>query len=331
VKLRVLLSRSSVGLAALTLATSAMIKHSVAQSYPTKPIRLILGAPPGGSADAGARIVAPKLAALMGQSIVIDNRPGANNNIATELVARAQPDGYTLLWGYSAALVVNPSLYDKLAFDAQKDFVPIQLIASFQFILVVNRTVPANSVQELVALVKSSKPGQMQYASAGIGSPNHLAAELFKGKAGIDIVHVPYKGGGPAALSLLAGETKIYFASLASVVPQIKAGNVKALAVTGPKRSSEVPTVPTMQEAGLPGFDVTAWHGVVAPAQTPKVIVDRLRRELLKILSMPDVQDTFKREGLEITPDTPEQFAARIRNETTLWSKVIKDAGIKAE
>jgi tripartite-type tricarboxylate transporter receptor subunit TctC len=304
---------------------------SFAQDYPTKPIRLILGAPPGGSADAGARIVSPRLAALLGQQIVIDNRPGANNNIATELVARAQPDGYTLLWGYSAALVVNPSLYDKLAFDAQRDFVPVQLIASFQFILVVNRAVPANSVQELVALIKSSKPGQFQYASAGIGSPNHLAAELFRGKAGVDIVHVPYKGGGPATLSLLSGETKMYFASLASVVPQIKAGNLKALAVTGPKRSSETPTVPTMQEAGFPGFDVTAWHGVVAPAGTPGAIVDRLRREILKVLSMQDVQDAFKREGLELASDTPAEFAARIKSETVLWSKVIRDAGIKAE
>lgn len=326
-----LLSRTSLGLAALGLATAAMVDPCLAQSYPTKPIRLILGAAPGGSADAGARVVAPKLSALMGQQIVIDNRPGANNNIATELVARAQADGYTLLWGYSAALVVNPSLYEKLAFDPQKDFVPVQLIASFQFILVVNRTVPANTVPELVALIKSTKPGQFQYASAGIGSPNHLAAELFKTKAGIDIVHVPYKSGGPATLSLLSGETKMYFASLASVVPQIKAGNLKALAVTGPKRSSEVPAVPTMQESGFPGFDVTAWHGVFAPARTPKAVVDRLHLELLKVLSMPDVKEAFKREGLDITPDTPEELAARIRSETIVWSKVIKDAGIKAE
>ncbi len=316
----------------LACATAAWTGGAIAQAgYPTKPIRLILGAPPGGSADAGARIVAPRLAALLGQQIVIDNRPGANNNIATELVARAQPDGYTLLWGYSAALVVNPSLYERLAFDAQKDFVPVQLIASFQFILVVNRTVPANSVQELVALIKAAKPGQFPYASAGVGSPNHLAAELFKNKAGVEMVHVPYKGGGPATLSLLAGETKLYFASLASVIPQIKAGNLKALAVTGPKRSSEVPTVPTMQESGYPGFDVTAWHGVVAPAGTPRPIVERLRRELVKVLAMPDVQEAFKREGLEISADTPAEFSARIKSETGLWAKVIKDAGIKAE
>ena len=319
-------------LAGLTaLAASAVAAPAPAQDYPTKPIRLILGAPPGGSADAGARIVAPRLSALLGQQIVIDNRPGANNNIATELVARAQPDGYTLLWGYSAALVVNPSLYEKLAFDPQKDFVPVQLIASFQFILVVNRAVPANSVQELVALIKSTKPGQFPYASAGVGSPNHLAAELFRGRAGVDIVHVPYKGGGPATLSLLSGETKMYFASLASVIPQIKAGNLKALAVTGPKRSSEAPTVPTMQESGYPGFDVTAWHGVVAPAGTPGAIVERLRSELVKVLAMQEVQDAFKREGLELERGTPADFAARIKSETTMWAKVIKGAGIKAE
>jgi len=312
----------------VAFAASAPI---LAQDYPTKSIRLVLGAAPGGSADAGARIIAPRLSQLLGQSVVIDNRPGANNNVATELVARAQPDGYTLLYAYSAALAVNPSLYEKLAFNPQKDFVPVQPIASFQFILVLNKAVAANSVKELVALIKSSKPGQFPYASAGVGSPNHLAAELFKSRTGVDFIHVPYKSGGPATLSLLSGETKLYFASLSSVIPQVKAGSLKALAVTGPKRSPELPTVPTMQESGYPGFDVTAWHGIVVPAGTPKPVVDRLNREIVKVMAMPEVQEGFRREGLDIMLETPAQMSARVKQETVLWSKVIKDAGIKAE
>jgi tripartite-type tricarboxylate transporter receptor subunit TctC len=291
----------------------------------------VLGAAPGGSADAGARIIAPKLSQLLGQSVVIDNRPGANNNVATELVAHAPADGYTMLYAYSAALAVNPSLYDKLGFDPQKDFIPVQPIASFQFILVLNKAITAGSVKDLVAQMKSAKPGAFQYASAGVGSPNHLAAELFKVRTGVDFIHVPYKSGGPATLSLISGETKLYFASLSSVIPQVKAGTMKALAVTGPKRSPELPNVPTMQESGYPGFDVTAWHGIVVPAKTPKPVVERLTREIVKVMAMPDVQEGFRREGLDIMNETPAQMSARIKSETVLWSKIIKDAGIKAE
>ena len=303
-----------------------------AQDYPTRPIRLVLGAAPGGSADAGARIPAPKLSAALGQSVVIDNRPGANNNVATEIVAKAPANGYTLLYAYSAALAVNPSLYEKLPFDPLRDFTHVQPLASFQFILVLNKGVNAGSVKDLVAQMKSAKPGQFQYASAGVGSPNHLAAELFKARAGVSADHVPYKSGGPATLSLISGETKLYFASLSSVIPQVKAGTMKALVVTGPKRSPELPGVPTMQESGYAGFDVTAWHGLVVPRGTPKPIVDRLNRETVKALRMPDVQEGFRREGLDIMADvSPEQAAARIKSETALWAKVIKDAGIKAE
>jgi tripartite-type tricarboxylate transporter receptor subunit TctC len=304
----------------------------IAQTYPTRPVRLVLGAAPGGSADAGARIIAPRLSSALGQSVIIDNRPGANNNVATEIVAKAPADGYTLLYAYSAALAVNPSLYEKLAFDPLKDFTHVQPLASFQFILVLNKAVNAGSVKDLVAQMKAAKPGQFQYASAGVGSPNHLAAELFKARAGVSTDHVPYKSGGPATLSVMSGETKLYFASLSSVIPQVKAGTMKALAVTGPKRSPELPHVPTMQESGYPGFDVTAWHGIVVPRGTPKSVVDRLHGEILKVLQMPDVQEGFRREGLDIMADvTPEQAAARIGSETALWAKVIRDAGIKAE
>ena len=314
------------------VAALAVAPTIAAQDYPTRPIRLVLGAAPGGSADAGARILAPKLSAALGQSVVIDNRPGANNNVATEIVAKAPANGYTLLYAYSAALAVNPSLYEKLPFDPLRDFTHVQPLASFQFILVLNKGVNAGSVKDLVAQMKSAKPGQFQYASAGVGSPNHLAAELFKSRAGVSADHVPYKSGGPATLSLISGETKLYFASLSSVIPQVKAGTMKALVVTGPKRSPELPGVPTMQESGYAGFDVTAWHGLVVPRGTPKPIVERLSRETVKALRMPDVQEGFRREGLDLMADvTPEQAAARIKSETVLWAKVIKDAGIKAE
>jgi tripartite-type tricarboxylate transporter receptor subunit TctC len=315
----------------LAAVLSLPLTTALAQGgYPNRPVRLVLGAPPGGAADAFARIVAPRLADLLGQPVVIDNRPGANNNISTELVAHAQPDGYTLLWGFSPALVINPSLYKNLPFDPQKDFAPILLLGSLQFILVTHRSIQAASVQELTALVKA-KPRQFQYASAGIGSPQHLATELFKRKAGIDLIHVPYKGGGPAVIAVLGGETQVSFASLASVAQHIKAGSLKALAVSGPKRSPQAPAVPTMDEAGFPGFDVRAWHGVLAPAGTPRPIVRRLHQDLLKVVSAPEVKAALAREGLEQDVGTPEDFAAYIKAETALWAKVIKDANITAE
>lgn len=315
----------------LGLTTFATTNIALAQSYPSRPIRLIIGASPGGASDAFARIVSPRLAELLGQQIVIDNRPGASGNIAIELVARAQPDGYTLLWGVSTTLVINPILYKNLPFDPQKDLAPILLLGSQQLILVVHRSVQANSVQELIALVKSSRPAQFQYASGGIGSPNHLAAALFIARTGLNIIHVPYKGGGPATIAALSGETNIFFASLASAVPHIKAGSLKALAVTAPKRSSEAPDTPTMQESGFPGFDVRSLHGVLAPAGTPKRIVAHLGGDLTKVMSVPSVQEALKRSGLEQSIGTPEEFAAYIKSETALWAKVVKDAGIKPD
>jgi tripartite-type tricarboxylate transporter receptor subunit TctC len=315
---------------ALSLA-AAFPGAAIAQAYPTKPIRFILGFPPGGASDAGARIIAPKLTEALGEPVIVDNRPGANTNIATELVARAQGDGHTLLWGFSNAFVVNPSLYPKLGFDALKDFAPVMLMAQYQFVLVLHRSVSATSVQDLVAQIKSSKPGTFQYASTGIGSPNHLAAELLKSRTGLDITHVAYKGGGPATVGVLSGETKMLFASIPSVLGHVKAGSLRAVAVTAPKRAPELPDVPTMQEAGFAGFDVRAWNGVLAPAGTPKPIVARLNKELARIATAPDVQEGFRREGLEPTVTTPEEFAQRIRAETAVWAKVIKAAGIRAE
>lgn len=315
---------------ALSLATSGITYTAFAQSYPTKPIRLLVAYPPGGGSDTLARIVAPRLAELVGQQVVVDNRPGAAGNIATEIASRAQPDGYTLLWGFSTPLVVNPSLYKNLPFNTEKDFAPILLLGSAQFILVTHRSVEANSVKELIALVKS-RPGQFNYSSAGVGSPNHLAAELFKRRADVDILHVPYKGGGPASVAVLSGEVKMLFGSFASSLPHVKGGRLKALAVTGPERSREAPDVPTLHELGFPGFDVRAWYGVLAPAGTPHSIVTRLNGDLRKLLSIPDVLEGLKREGLEPVGSTPQEFVAYIKAEKALWAKVIKDAGIKPE
>lgn len=316
--------------AVLGLATSAISSTTLAQSYPSRPIRLLVAYPPGGGSDTLARIMAPKLTERGGQHVIVDNRPGAAGNIATEIAAKAQPDGYTLLWGFSTPLVVNPSLYKNLPFDTEKDFAPISLLATAQYILVVHPSVPANSVKELIALARS-KPGQLNYASAGVGSPLHLAAELFKNKAGLDIVHVPYKGGGPASVAVVSGEVKILFGSFASSLPHVQARKLKALAVTGPQRSSEALEVPTMQELGFAGFDVRSWYGVLAPEGTPKAIVTRLNREFLKILAMPDVKEGLRRHGLEPTGSTPQEFAAHIKAEKAVWAKVIKDAGIRAE
>jgi tripartite-type tricarboxylate transporter receptor subunit TctC len=318
-------------MAAILAMSGIAAGGAFAQSYPAKPIRLILGFPPGGASDAGARIIAPKLGEALGQQVIVDNRAGANTNIATELVARAQPDGHTLLWGFSNAFVVNPSIYAKLGFDAQKDFAPIMLVAQYQFVLVVHRSVSARTVQELIAQAKSSRPGTFTYASTGIGSPNHLAAELLKNRSGIDITHVAYKGGGPATLAVLSGETKMLFASIPSVLAHVKAGGLRALAVTAPERAPELPDVGTMQELGFPGFDVRAWNGVLAPAGTPQPVAIRLNAELAKIVKAPDVQEGFRREGLEPVVTTPEAFAQRIRAETAMWAKVIRHAGIRAE
>ncbi len=301
-----------------------------AQDYPTRPIRLVVAYPPGGGSDTLARIVAPRLTELTGQQVVVDNRAGAAGNIATEIAAKAQPDGYTLLWGFSTPLVVNPSLYKSLPFDTERDFAPILLLGSAQFVLVVHRSVAVSSVPELIAVLKA-KPGQIAYSSAGIGSPNHLAAELFKLRANVDALHVPYKGGGPAALAVLSGEVKILFGSFASSLPHVRAGTLRALAVSGPKRSAEVPELPTLQEVGFPGFDVQAWYGVLAPARTPKAIVTRLNHDLRQILAQPAVVEGLKREGLEPSGTTPEEFAAYIRAEKALWAKVIRNAGIKPE
>jgi len=300
-----------------------------AQNYPTKPIRFILPFPPGGGTDTLARIVGQKLTENLGQTMVMDNRPGAGANIGAEIAAHSAPDGYTIVMG-NIAHTINATLYRKLGYDLVKDFAPVTLLASVPNILVVHPSVPAKSVQELIALAKA-KPGQLNYASSGSGSSAHLAGELFKNLAGVDLVHIPYKGGGPAVISLIAGESAIGFATMPSVLPHVKAGKLRALAVTTAKRSPAVPDLPTIAEAGVPGYEANTWYGVLAPAKTPASIVGRLHDEFLNIMRSADIRERIAVHGYEPETNTPQEFAAFIKSEIIKWGKVVKAAGIHAD
>jgi tripartite-type tricarboxylate transporter receptor subunit TctC len=316
------------GLAALLLA--GLAAASVAQGYPTKPIRLVLPFPPGGGTDALARILTPRLNERLGQSIVIDNRPGAAGNISADIVAKSAPDGYTLLMGFSTVLTTSKSLYAKLPFDPERDFVPVTQLATAQYILVLHPSVAAKTLPDLIALARA-KPGALNYASSGVGSPLHLAAELFKARAGIDLVHVAYKGGGPAAAAVLGGETQVLFGSVASSLPHIRSGRLRALAVTGARRSQLAADLPTIAESGFPGFNVTAWDSVLAPRGTAREIVTRLHAEIAQVLKVNEVREQINNVGYEPTGTTPDELAAIIRTESATWAKVIRDANIRAE
>ena len=298
-------------------------------TYPTRPIRLLVPFAPGGGADTLSRIITPKLHDALGQPWVVDNRGGAAGNIAAETVARAAPDGHTVFMGFNTVLTVNPSLY-KLPYSVEKDLQPVTLLATAQYILVLHPSVQAATLKEFIALAKQ-KPGSLNYSSAGVGSPLHLAAELFKKRAGINMVHLAYKGGGPAAAAVLAGEAQVLFASVASSLPQVKAGRLKALATTGTKPSKVAPELPTIAESGFPGFDVSSWYALLVPAGTSPAIVNRIRGAAMKAVELPDVLEAMSRQGLEVETSTPQQLAARIKSETAMWAGVIKEAGIKAE
>jgi tripartite-type tricarboxylate transporter receptor subunit TctC len=317
-------------LRAALLAAAFLIGLNAANAaYPTKPIRIVLPFPPGGGTDALARIIGPRLTERLGQPVVIDNRSGAAGNIANETVARAAPDGYTLAMGFSTTLTVNPQLY-KLSFNVMKDLAPITQLATAQYILVVHPSVQATSVKELIALAKA-RPGQLAYSSSGVGSPLHLAGELFSQRAGVKLLHVAYKGGGPAAAAVLSGEVQILFGSVASTLAQIKAGRLRALAVTGARRSQVAPDLPTIEESGFRGYRVIAWDSVLAPGGTPNALVSQLHDEIVKIVSMPEVRKLFLSIGYEPTGTTPSELAQIIKDETALWSGVIKTANIKVE
>ena len=300
-----------------------------AQAYPDRPIRLIVSYPPGGGTDVTARQIVPMLSEKLGKQIVIDNRAGAGSTLGTNLVAKATPDGYTLLMSDTTFGIV-PALYPKVPYDALLDFSPITQITSVPGALVVHPAVPANSVKELVALAKA-KPNSLNFGSGGVGTPVHMAGELLKLQANIDMVHIPYKGAGPAFIDLLGGRFQLMFPTLQSVVPHVKSGRVRLLAMTTEKRSPAFPEVPTMEEAGVPGVVSVAWFGIHAPARTPRAIVARLHDEAVKVVQEPAIRDRFLADGAEPVGSTPEQFSKFIVSEITKWKKVVKEAGIKAE
>lgn len=301
-----------------------------AQDYPVRPIRFIAPNLPGGPTDILARLIGQKLAESMGQPVVVENRAGAGGNIGTELAAKSPPDGYTLVTGNNATFGANVSLYKHLSFDPLKDFAPIVLAATQPNILVVHPSLPAASVKELIALARS-RPGELNYAGSGMGAAAHLAAELFKSMAGVNIVHIPYKSAGPALVDLIAGQCQLMFATSLSVQPHIRTEKLRALAVTTGKRSRLMPELPTISEAGLPGFEAMTWHGVLTTGGTPPAIVNKLNSEINRILQLPDVRDRLGALGAEIIGGTAREFSDHIQREIPKWAKVIKDAGVRLE
>ena len=302
----------------------------LAQSYPNRPIRWVVTYPPGGPTDVVARAIGAKLTEAWGQQIVIDNRAGAGGVIGTDIAAKAVPDGYTLLFGTSAGLTINPALSSKLPYDAVRDFAPVSLLVLNPQILVLNPSVQANTVKELVALAKA-RPGQLNYASVGQGSPNHMGMELLKALTGIDVVHVPYKGTGPAITDLIGGQVQLMFNSMPSVLPLVASGKLKALAVGSAQRSPAVPDIPTVAEAGVPGFENVTWYGMFAPAKTPRDIIVKLNKQVVQILAAPEMSQRLASQGAEPRSSTPEELTRFMQVESERWKKVIKVAGMKVE
>ena len=301
-----------------------------AQTYPTKPIRLVVPFPPGGATDILARDVAQKLTEAWGQSVIVDNRPGAGGNIGSELVAKSAPDGYTLEMGTVGTHAINASLYAKMPYDHVKDFTPVILVAGVPNVLVVNPALPANSVAELIAYAKAN-PGKLNFASSGNGTSIHLSGELFKVMAGVQITHIPYKGSAPALQDLLGGQVQMMFDNLPPSLPQIKAGKLRALAVTSLTRAPALPDVPTLAESGLPGFEASSWFGILAPAGTPAPIVAKLNAEIAKWLATPEAKEKLAKQGANAAGGTPDDFAKHIAAETAKWAKVVKDSGAKID
>jgi len=310
---------------ALLAASSA-----IAQSYPAKPVRIIIPFTSGAAADTVARLIAPKLTDAMGQPIVIENRPGAGGVLAADLVAKSAPDGYTLMMGSPGPLTINPVLLSKVPYDPARDFAPITLVAIVPSILLVNPSLPAKTVKELIALAKA-KAGQLNFASAGNGSVPHLTGELFKLSAGIEAVHVPYKGSAPAITDMLGGRVSFFFDNIASGMPYVKSEKLRGLAVTSTSRSKLVPELPTMIEAGVPGFEAASWSALVAPAGTPEAIVTRLHAEVVKAVRQPEIGDRLRGLGTEVVANTPGEFNAFMTAERAKWAKVIKSARITVE
>ena len=325
--------RAITRLAGFALATALFAGapgDALAQSYPSKPIKMIVPFPPGGISDVLARVVAPKLTESLGQPVVVENRPGAGTTIASEMVAKAAPDGYTIYLTDLTTHAISASLYKKLPYDPLKDFTMITTLTSTPLILVVHPSVAATSVKELIAVAKS-KPGQLNLAHSGNGTITHLAGQLFKSMAGVDMVHIPYTGSAPATTAILAGEASALFSTVPAALSHVKAGKLRALAVTTAKRSPIVPDVPTVAEAGLPGYEVVLWSGILAPPRLPREIMTRLNTDLQKVLQTPDVKERFASVSAEPSGSTPEQLSAHIRAEIEKYAKLIKEAGVRIE
>jgi len=312
--------------AALLVAAGAACAQ---QNYPTRAIRLVVPSSPGGGTDITARIIAPKLSEYLGQQVVVENRAGAGTMIGGEVVARSAPDGYTLLMGIST-LAINPAMYRKVPYDALKDFAPISQVVSLPNILVSHPSIPVRNVKELIAFTKAH-PAQLNFASAGIGTSPHLSMELFLVLSHIKMLHVPYKGSGQGVVDLLAGHVAVMMPSILTALPYAKDGRLRALGVTSARRAPGAPDIPTIAEAGVPGYEATQWFGVLAPTGTPRDIVNRLHNEVVRVLKTPEVRNRLSADGAEPVGSTPEEFAAYIRSETAKWAGVIKSAGIKPE
>jgi tripartite-type tricarboxylate transporter receptor subunit TctC len=323
-------SRVLAALVAMSACAVAFAQAGAPADFPKQPVRMVVTFPPGGSADAVVRMLVPRLNEKLGQQVVVDNRPGAGGNIGLAIVAKAPPDGYTLGVGAAGALAANSSLYAQMPFDPMKDFKPVSMLAAIPFVIIGNPTVPAKSQKELIALAKA-QPGKLSIAHGGNGTAMHLSAALFSQMADVKLVEVPYKGSGPAALDVLAGNVPLAVVDLPSALQQIKAGKLIAYAVTSPQRLPQLPDVPTVSEAGLTGYDSTGWFGVVAPAGTPPAIVNRLNAEITAALNDEQVKTNMRNLGVEPAPSKPEAFEAYIRSETAKWGKVIRQASIKID
>ena len=325
------LSRATT-VAVLMLAAGAQAPGAGAaeSAYPAHPVRLILGYPPGGSSDAVARPLAIIVGARLGQSIVIDNRPGAGGNIAGEMAARAAPDGYTWFLGNNGILATNQALYERMPFDSLKDFATVALVGTQPSVLVVHPSLPVSSVRELVALAKA-RPGQLNYASSGTGTAGHLTGELFKAVTQVNFVHIPYRGGGPAVIDLVAGQVQFMFATASSVIPQVQSRRLRALAVSSLKRSPSLPQLPTVDEAGVPRFEAITWHGIVMPAATPVAIIDRINAEINHALATADMKEKLAVQGIEARGGTSAEFTVYLKSEIPKWTKVVRASGAKPE
>jgi tripartite-type tricarboxylate transporter receptor subunit TctC len=314
----------------LIIAIAASSVMALAQSFPDRPVTIVVPFPPGGGTDAGARLIAQKLSTRWGQSVIIDNKAGASGMVGSEYVSRAKPDGYTLLIGNIGTFSINPSLYKKMPYDSEKAFVPVSMIAELPYFLLVTPTLKANNVKEFIAFAKAN-PGAVTYASSGSGSGPHLAGEMFEKATGLDMMHVPYKGGGPAAADVMAGHVNMYFSTVLESIGSVKSGKLKALGASSLVRSPAMPELPTIAESGVPGFDAASWIGIAAPAGTPPALVDKIAADIKAVISEQDTKQTLIQQGATPMPLAPAAFKARIESDRVRYAKVIKDGNVQVD